>query len=506
MLFKAMLNLLTSEQTRAADQYTISRNKISSVDLMESAARAFVSVFTSNYSFPDVSISIYCGTGNNGGDGLAIARILKERGYDRLSVKIASFNPTVSNDFSVNLQRLHLTGISITELERGNKFPDEEAGILIDALLGSGLSRPLEGQFKALVEHLNRLNKTVVSVDVPTGMRSEGAISEYDTIMRAELVVSFQRPRINFFLPESAPFINRFRYVDIGLDEPFIQSLQSRWKLIEPDDIRSVMTPRKNFSHKGSYGHALIIAGSSGTMGAALLCADACLHSGAGLTTACIPIEGLSAINSASPEIMTLSRGSGDEFPAVQFEKYQAIAIGPGLGRGNHQMMLLNDLIQNAKAPLVLDADALNILSKNQKWIEDLPANTVLTPHMKEFDHLFGPHLNWTERIEKGLQVAQKYHLIILLKNQYSFIILPEGKVMINPTGNPAMASGGMGDVLTGVLAAFLAQGYPPGQATIAACYLHGKAGDLLKEKEGMMCIPARYLIRKLPAVIGSYS
>jgi ADP-dependent NAD(P)H-hydrate dehydratase / NAD(P)H-hydrate epimerase len=500
-----MLILLTSEQTRQADRFTITAKKITSLDLMESAAVAFVSVFKGYYIFRDIHISIYCGTGNNGGDGLAIARLLKEQGYDRLSVKVAWFSESVTEDFRSNLERLALTGIEINYISITEEFPVDDAEILIDALLGSGLSRPLDGDFAKLVRHLNTLGKTIVSVDVPTGFPTEGPIDTESTIVNAKLVISFQRPKINFFFPESASFIKRFRFVDIGLDEPFIQSQTGGWKLLESEDVRQVIRSREAFSHKGTFGHALIIAGSRETMGAALLCVDACLHSGAGLTTASIPVEGLSALNSSVPEAMASIRSEAED-EKVDIQRYQAIAIGPGLGNQEAQVKLVRHILINISVPLVLDADALNILSRYPDLIGKLPRKTILTPHVKEFDRLFGAHRNWWERIATARAIAAKHEIIIVLKNQYTFIILPDSNVIINPTGNPAMATGGMGDVLTGMIASLLAQGYSAEEAALASCYLHGKAGDLLKEKSGMLCIPPRYLIRKLPEVIGSYS
>ena len=501
-----MLNLLNSEQTRLADQFTIQSRGMSSVDLIEAAANAFVSVFKSCYIFPDTPISIYCGTGNNGGDGLAIARLLKESGYDRLNVIIARFSLNSTADFDINLKRLNLSGIPVTEISDCISLPNESSEIIIDALLGSGLNRPLEGNFKVLVEHLNQLKRHVVSVDVPSGLPSEGVINPESTILKAELVISFQRPRINFYMPESGPFISKFRYVNIGLDEDFIEAQEGGWKLLEADDIQNIIHPRKPFTHKGTYGHALIIAGSAETMGAALLCADACLHSGAGLTTACIPQEGLTALNSRAPEVMALIRNTGEDILNADLKKYQAIAIGPGIGKDKGQAALLKNTLQSLNCPLVLDADALNILALHPGWISFLPPGTILTPHMKEFDRLFGQQKSWTERVETGRIMAIQHKLVIVLKNQYTFIIQPDGNVLINPTGNPAMATGGMGDVLTGMITAFLAQGYKAEDSALAACYIHGKAGDLLKEKGGMHCIPPRYLIRKLPEVIAAIS
>jgi ADP-dependent NAD(P)H-hydrate dehydratase / NAD(P)H-hydrate epimerase len=500
-----MLNLLNSEQTRKADQFTAQSRGVTSLDLMESAAHAFVSIFKAQYSFRDLAVSVYCGTGNNGGDGLAIARLLKEQGYDRLSVRIARFSSAQTEDFSANLQRLKLTGIPVSEILPGDGFGVDESEIIIDALLGSGLNRPLDGEYRRLVKHLNGSGKAAVSVDVPTGFPSEGPIFQQSSILEADLVICFQRPKINFFMPESASYIRSFRFVDIGLDEDFIQDQQSGWKLLEPDDIRKILIPRASFTHKGTYGHALIIAGDVETMGAALLCADACVHSGAGLTTACIPLEGLGALNAAMPEVMALIRKAAEAGLKMELEKYQAIAIGPGLGRGEDEAGLVRYILNNSDCSLVLDADALNILSTHQDWISALPERTILTPHLKEFDRLFGTHETWYERVEKGKKIAVQQQLIIVLKSHYTFIILPDGVVLINPTGNPAMATGGMGDVLTGMIASFLAQGYQPEQAAISACYLHGRAGDLLNEKSGMYCIPPRYLIRKLPEVIGAF-
>lgn len=467
---------------------------------MEAASAAFVRAFKNKFTDRDLAISIYCGTGNNGGDGLAIARLLKQEGYDRIAVRIARFSTKQTDDFAANLQRLQLTGIPVLEIKPGDVFPEEEAEVLIDALLGSGLNKPLGGEFVCLVQHLNALQKSIVAVDISTGFPAEGKIDPQETVVLAYWVISFQRPKINFFFPESVVAMKGFQVVDIGLDEEFIQSQSGGWKLVEEQDIRRVLKARQIFSHKGTYGHALIIAGHEQTMGAALLCADACLHAGAGLTTACIPPQGLTALNTRSPEVMALIR---DEylFANIDLKKYQSLAVGPGLGKNESEVKLLQTLIEQASVPLILDADALNILAQNPDWLKHLPAKSILTPHVKEFDRLFGAHNSWWKRLETGRIKATEYQLIILLKNQYSFIILPSGKVLINPTGNPAMAVGGMGDVLTGILAAFLAQGYQPEEAAMLACYLHGKAGDVLKE-QGMACIPPRYLIELLPKVI----
>lgn len=496
-----MLQLLSASQIREADAYTIKNKPISSIDLMESASLAFVKVFQQEVSDPDTSISIYCGTGNNGGDGLAIARLLKQENYTHVSVRIFRLSDRESPDFRTNLERLYHTGISIKEINTGDEFPEENAAVIIDALIGSGLNKAIEGPLKLLINHLNNLNKKVYAVDIPSGFPSEGAINPDACVLKADLCISFQRPKINFFFPESVNATERFLVAEIGLDEEYIQAQAGPWKLVEEQDIRSNIKPRKAFSHKGSYGHALIIAGNTETMGAALLCADACLHSGAGLTTASIPEEGLCALNSYAPEVMFIPRNELKSTAALS--KYSSIAIGPGLGRDEESDELFKQVLNLKDIPMVIDADGLNILAANPDLFKKLPENCIICPHVKEFDRLFGPSDSWWDRISIAVKKAKEFNIIILLKNQYTFIVLPDGNILINPTGNPAMAVGGMGDVLTGMIAAFLAQAYTPEKAAMLSVYLHGRAGD---ELEGMNSVPPRYVTRIIPGVIHDFT
>jgi len=497
-----MLQLLTSPQIREADAYTIKNKPISSIDLMESASGAFVKAFMEEVPDRNTLISVYCGTGNNGGDGLAIARLLKEQAYDSISVKIMRFSPKESADFKINLDRLKLTGIPLSELSNATNLPKENATVIIDALIGSGLNKALEGDLRTLIKHLNKLKKKVIAVDVPSGFPAEGIIDPGATILKAKLTITFQRPKINFFFPESAHATERFIVADIGLDEAYIQSLPGPWKLIEEKDLKGVIKPRKPFSHKGSYGHALIIAGNTRTMGAALLCADACLHSGAGLTTASIPEQGMPALNAYAPEVMTLPRS--ELASEVNSGKFNSIAIGPGLGTKANATELVKQAL-NFNIPMLVDADALNILAANPALLHKLPEQTIICPHMKEFDRLFGTSATWWDRVALAQKKAKELSLIILLKNQYTFIALPEGDILINPTGNPAMAVGGMGDVLSGMIAAFLAQGYTAKESAMLATYIHGKTGDVLNQEMGMYSIPPGELTLLLPEMIQSF-
>lgn len=492
-----MRTLLNSAQMRSADQFTIANKPIASIDLMEKAARAFVQCFLRDEFDTSKSVAIFCGKGNNGGDGLAIAHLLIANGYENLKIYIVNFSEKQSEDFSINLQRMEETRCKKTIINQVADLKNLKADIIIDAILGSGLNKPLAGEFEALAQAINKLNKKVYAVDVPTGFFAEGKLPKDYNGIKAYKTICFQRPKINFFFPESAMATDKYEVVDIDLDENFIQKQETDFYLLEARDIEKILQPRKLFSHKGTYGHALIIAGNSQTMGAALLSAMACLHTGAGLTTACIPQSGLTALNATLPEVMALPR---DEYTRIEDpKKYQAIAIGPGLGtEADHEKLLESLMIVNR--PLIIDADALNTLGERPDLRDKLAENTIITPHMKEFDRLFGDHDNWWDRVQTAKVQAKKQRIVIVLKNQYTFICLPTGKVLINPTGNPAMAQGGMGDVLTGMIAGFKAQGYSTENATILGCYIHGKAGDYLAEEQ--FVVAASQLAGRIPKEI----
>ncbi len=471
-----MENLLISKQMQKADAYTIAHEPISTIDLMERAATAFVKVFKQEYTEKTNSISILCGQGNNGGDGLAIARLLHNDKYKNISVYLINFSTKQSKDYSRNLERLAKTKIQCIPITEPEQFKNIKSDLIIDAILGSGLNKPLTGKYADLAKKVNALGKTVIAVDVPTGFPSQGLIDKSYKGIKADLAICFQRPKLNFFFPESTIALDRYKVVNIGLNEDFIENQPSDWKLITKLNIK----PRANFTHKGTYGHALIVAGNTTTMGAALLAAQACLHAGAGLTTLCLPQSGLIALNTTLPEVMALPRS--EYMVPEAFERFTAIAVGPGLGLEEENELLLANLIA-LKKPLVIDADALTILAKRKDLFDKLPEQTILTPHLKEFDRIFGEHQTWWNRVETAKKQAKTRKLIIVHKNQYTFVCLPNGEVHINETGNPSMASGGMGDVLTGMIAGFLAQSYSSADAAKLAVYVHGKAGDELAKK-----------------------
>jgi hydroxyethylthiazole kinase-like uncharacterized protein yjeF len=498
-----MLSLLTSPQIREADAYTIAHEPISSINLMERASKAFVGWFVNHFPDKKQTISVYCGTGNNGGDGLAIARILHGHHYKNISIKITRFSDKSSDEFNVNLKKLQNT-IPVTEIKPKDDFPVEDSAIIIDAMLGSGLNKPLHGDYKKLVKHLNELEKTVVAVDVPTGFPTEGDVQPDSTVLKAKLVITFQQPKINFLLPESGPVMECWEAVNIGIDEKFVQSLDSLYQYITEKDIRLLMKPRHKFSNKGIFGHALIVAGQAKTMGAALLCSSACAHTGAGLTTACVPESGLTALNSYLPEIMAVVR-QGNDLPEIQWDKFSTMGIGPGLGNDEGSFNLLCDILTNYKEPVVIDADALNILAEHKQLWAMIPEGSIITPHMKEFDRLFGESKTWWQRLQIAIDKAKEHKICIVLKNDYTITATPEGKAYFNSTSNAAMASGGMGDVLTGIITALLAQKYSSRDACIIGTYIHGKAGDELALPNRMHVVLPGKVINQLPITMAKF-
>lgn len=481
---------------RSADAFTIKNLDISSIELMEAASMAFVAEFVQEIKTIETPINILCGKGNNGADGLAIARILQDKGYSAVAVYLVDFSDKQTTEYQTNLNRLKDLWFPLTTVKTVAELKNIKGGVIIDAVLGSGLNKPLSGAYAELATFINGLNYQVIAVDIPTGFPAEGAFAKTDIFIKADLVICFQRPKINFFFPESVAALNRFRVVSIGLDEEFIEKQVSPYQLLEQRDIKELIQPRKSFTHKGTYGHALLIAGQKETMGAAILAAKGCLYGGAGLTTLSIPESGLIALNTALPEVMYLDR---EELAASALEKFKIIAVGPGLGTDATIIDLLKNLLK-LKVPLVIDADALHLLGNDESLMKQLTEGSILTPHMKEFDHLFGAHESWWARLETAREKAVELKCVIVLKNQYTFIIDQQGKVMINSTGNPAMAQGGMGDVLTGLIASLAAQGYEARQAAYAACYIHGMSGDQLAADQ--VSVKASAIAEHLPAVV----
>ncbi len=472
--------ILNAQQIKAWDAYTIQKEPIASIDLMERAASKCVE-WIEKRQLQNRSFKIFCGKGNNGGDGLAIARSLYELDY-AVSVYILEFGRAGSEDFQINLQRLHeLSFTEIYFLQSKEHFPlintDE---ILVDALFGSGLNKPLEGLSADVVDHINHSKASVISIDLPSGLFIDQS-SKKNKVVEADHTLTFQCYKPGLLMQENALFIGEVHLLDIGLHQAYLQDQNFEQVFVEKNLIRQIFKPRNAFAHKGNFGHALMVAGSYGKMGAAVLAAKACLHSGIGLLTCHLPKCGYPVMQIALPEAMVMT----DEHETLvaqlpnEIEKYSVIGIGPGIGTASETQNLISFICRRYKKPLVIDADGLNCLSLQKKLLQQLPPHSVLTPHPKEFDRLFGEHQNDFERLETAKQKSKQLNLMIVLKSHHTAIITPTGNIFFNSTGNAGMAKGGSGDVLTGMITSLIAQNYSPEHAAILGVYLHGFAGDL---------------------------
>lgn len=493
------MKILSASQVREADAYTIAHEPITSTQLMERASNVFVLWYIAKFS-PAQPVAIFCGNGNNGGDGLAIARLLTEKGYPVSVWLLEGGNTTKDRD--INEQRLSaLPHITQHFLGEGQPLPQlDEAAVVIDAIFGSGLNRPVMGWVGDLIDYLNKQPFTRVSVDIPSGLYAD-SISE-GTIFKAHHTLSFETPRLSFLFAEHGDYVGKWEYRSIGLHDGFVGQVASPYRIITQQDVQ--IKSRGRHSHKGTYGHSLIMAGGYGKIGAAILTAKACLRSGAGLVTAYIPQCGYTAMQTTLPEAMVLTDAHEYHLTSLpEVSEYQAVAIGPGIGQEAETLDVLIQLIEQARKPLVLDADALNLLSRNTQWLNQLPANSIITPHPKEFERLFGPTKDSMERLQLARRHAQEHNIIIVLKGAFTAIISPQQHVWFNSTGNPGMATGGSGDVLTGMITGMLSQGYKPLQAAINAVYLHGLAGDLAVASNSQEALIAGDIVEYIGKAIG---
>ena len=465
------MKLLSPQQIHDWDAYTIANEPIASIDLMERAAKRCTD-FIIGQNFPQQQVVIFCGKGNNGGDGLAIARQLTDAGLTAV-VYILEFGARGTDDFQINLHRLHQANVQVHYIQSGEFFPfiDKEDHLVIDALFGSGLNRPLQDLSAALVYHINDSGASVVAIDVPSGMFIDKS-SKGAAVIKATHTLTFQALKQCFIVAENEALTGLVHVLDIGLLPAFLHTVEAP-RFINREDVAAIMKPRTSFAHKGTYGHAMLVAGNKGKMGAAILCAKAALKTGAGLVTLCTHEDYFSAVHSALPEAMCLS-----QHEVVDTATYKTIGIGPGIGTGAESGSLVSKTLEQFTAPMVIDADALNIVSANKTWLEKMPAQTIVTPHPKEFERLFGKSDNDFDRLQKTITFSKQYPLIIVLKGHYT-LVAANGNAWFNTTGNAGMAKGGSGDVLTGMLTALLAQGYEPLQAAIAGVYLHGLAADI---------------------------
>lgn len=490
------MKLFTTRQISALDKYTIENEPVSDIDLMERASLQITGWLANRYS-TESKMVFFAGPGNNGGDAMSIARQMADLDFI-CEVWLINFGNELKGSPAINWQRLEKQGkVKLSKLTEMNDFPEiGSTDVILDGLFGSGLTRPLEGFPAEIVLKINALTSrhptqsrvmtkttknTIISIDIPSGLMGEdNTFNNPENIIRADFTLTFQFTKISFFFAENEKYTGYWEVLPIRLHPEGIAQTSTDFFLIDKENVQQIIQNRSRFGHKGTYGHALLIAGSYGKMGAAILASKACLRSGAGLVTTHVPHLGYTIIQTAVPESMA-SIDQHDsfftEFPGLA--QFSAIGVGPGINQKTNTKRALCELLEKSVSPMVIDADALNILAENKTWLEKLPENSILTPHPGEFKRLVGDAENSWQRIQQQIEFSKKYKIIVVLKGAFTTVSTPEGMMFFNSTGNPGMATAGSGDVLTGIILGLLVQGISSENAALAGVYLHGLAGDL---------------------------
>ncbi len=494
------MKILYSHQVKDADAYTIEHEPILSINLMERAATKLAQWIFTHFG-EKKEYAIFVGPGNNGGDGLACARLLWQKGC-KVNVFEVNFTNKRSQDFQINYERLKKLEVPVYKINSKNDFPELYGGtVIVDAIFGSGLSRPVEGLAAEVIRRINSSKLDVVAVDIPSGLFGENnRNNNYNHIVRANYTLTFQYPNLSFLLPENQEYVGDWIVLDIGILQEYIDKVKADYYLFEKTDAQKTLRPRKNFDHKGTFGHGLLIAGSKGKMGAAILASMATLRSGIGLFTAHIPSSGYKIFQTALPEAMLQLDENKNIITTVEInEKITALGVGPGIGINKETVKVIEQILE-MKIPTVIDADGLNLLSQNRYLLGNLHKDIILTPHPKEFERLVGKEAKTGyDRLMMLREFAFDKNVVVVLKGHYSAIAIPEEEmVYFNTTGNPGMATGGSGDVLTGIVLGLLAQKYSVRDAALLGVYLHGLAGDKALLKESQESLIASDIVKHL--------
>ncbi|EAR01868.1 bifunctional ADP-dependent NAD(P)H-hydrate dehydratase/NAD(P)H-hydrate epimerase [Maribacter sp. HTCC2170] len=489
------MKFFTSDQIYAADKFTIEKQQISSNELMERAAVQIFNWMHLRMQGAQVKIHLFCGIGNNGGDGMALARHLKDHGYN-IEVNVVNYSDKRSKDFLINLDRLKDRKIWPHFLESDCEFPvigpDD---IIVDAIFGIGLNRTPDIWVANLMKHINDSRAFVLAVDIPSGVFMNKSVEDEDAVVKANHVLSFQAPKLVFFLPETGVYSNQWEVLDIGLDAEFLNKIEAEYELIGKNEVLPMYIPREKFSHKGTFGHSLIIGGSYGKIGAVSLSAKACLNIGSGLVTTYVPQCGYLPIQTYLPEAMVLTDKNEKIISEIKFDmEPSVIGVGVGIGTEKETADAFSIFLDAVKTSLVVDADGLNLLAANKSLLKKLPSKTILTPHPKELERLIGKWKSDFEKLRKAKAFSKKYDVILIVKGAHTITIY-ENKGYVNTTGNPGMATAGSGDVLTGIVTGLIAQGYDALNAAIFGVYLHGVAGDIAVEQTGYQALTASKMI-----------
>lgn len=484
------LPIFSAAQIKAVDEFTIQNEPIASIDLMERAASKCSQWIMKHYDVETI-FKVCCGLGNNGGDGLAIARQLLEHGY-KVEVFIIHYSDKYSHDFLINKKKLEDKYTSfLMEVNDASHLPHfKTSDVVIDALFGIGLSKPLFGLAAECVNHINQSAEEVIAIDVPSGLMVDSFTDKSNSIVKAMHTLTFQCPKLAFMFAENHVYVGNGHVLDIGLKWTEEIQKNSCAFYVTENAVKELIKPRQKFSHKGTFGHGLLVVGSYGKMGAAIMSTHALLRSGAGLLTVCVPQCGYEIMQTSTPEAMALVEGGEYlQIKELNVSSYSSIGIGPGIGTEKETQLSVKYILESSKKPLVIDADALNALSLNKEWLSLIPQNSILTPHPKEFERLTKIVSNDFERHQLQIDFSKQYKVYVVLKGAHTCITTPQGESYFNSTGNSGMAKGGCGDVLTGLITGLLAQGYMSLQSCVIGVYVHGLAGDITKEEKGELAM-----------------
>ncbi|WP_034892461.1 bifunctional ADP-dependent NAD(P)H-hydrate dehydratase/NAD(P)H-hydrate epimerase [Gillisia sp. Hel_I_29] len=479
------MKIFDVKQLAEADKVTMEKQNISSLELMERAAGLVFEDIHSKLQSAQIPIKVFCGIGNNGGDGLVIGRLLLEHGY-QVTMYVVNYSNNRSDNFLQNYDRVKdITNDWPKLLKSENDFPEiGKNDFVIDAIFGIGLNRAMENWVGKLVEHINISNAFVLSVDMPSGLFSDKIPTQEDRVIKANVTISFQAPKFVFFLPQTSDYVGDLQVIDIGLDREYLIKTPSNIQLINKEEAKAMFQPRKNNTHKGNYGHTLIIGGSYGKIGSIVLAGTAALRTGAGLVSVYVPKCGYDILQISVPEAMVLTDENDQELITIDFElDPDVICFGMGAGTSSKTALALEGLLKKTKNAMVIDADGLNILSNHKDYLSLLPENSVLTPHPKELERLIGSWQDDFDKLEKAKKFTKEYKVILVIKGAHTMVISGEN-IYINNTGNPGMATAGSGDVLSGVIAGLISQKYDTLTAAVFGVYLHGRTGDILADKK----------------------
>lgn len=500
------MKLFPSQVIKDIDHATCQAQNIDSVELMERAAGAVACEIISRF-LPSQRIVVIAGPGNNGGDALAVARMLIEQGYRKVEIFLFNVQGELSHDCKEQRNRLIALDSDVDFTEVTKEFSPPLLGrsdVVLDGLFGGGLSRQLQGGFKMLVRYINESRAYVVSIDMPSGLFAEwNEHTNPRDVIHANLTLAISMPRISYFFEENSGLIGEWKVLDIELDAAKIRETAATFFYVEAQSVRRALKPRHPFAAKRDFGSAMIMAGSMGMMGAAIMTARAAMKAGAGIVTVHSARCGMIPLQSTVCEVMFEPDKNDRLITDMRLHhSHKAVAAGPGIGTFDDTINALEGLLKNVGMPIVLDADALNCIAKRPTLLSLIPPMSIITPHRGEFDRLFGEHTTDEQRLRKAIEMSQYYNIIIVLKGHHTAIVRPDGKVYFNSTGNPGMATAGSGDVLTGVITGFMAQGYKPELSATIGVYVHGLAGDLAADELGEYGMTASDIINHLPLAI----